>query len=465
MELCTSFQVLLQHFAPVFSTPCYVHWTTLMAGWTLSQRTRFVSDMIVSSDATRKGAWANYYRFFNRYKWSLDKVCRVLLSLIIQRFLPSDALIILAVDDTLCRKRGLGLFGVGMHHDPLISSKKKKLTSWGHAWVFVTVVIYGLPWAPNIAWSLPVGFRLYVNQQGVTKGRKKNAREKAKGKSSKSRRRGKPAGHRTRPELAVELLKMIGGWFPDRMFLVTGDSLYGGRSVVRELPPNMQLISRAPLNANLYAPAPATADKKSLGRPRKKGDRLPSIDEWANDPRSRWTTQRFDTYGLHGQLRWKFQDALYYTVGKSQVMRIILVEDLSGSRGRQVFFCTTTQFNVPFILSTYAKRWSIEVTFEECKQLLGIADPANRKEQAVRRTAPMAGVLYSLIVLWFNEVGHQHVEFPDRPWYRRKCTPSFGDMLTTLRRMSWEEKATAAEKQGLLKKSVAQLIYFLSLAG
>jgi hypothetical protein len=80
------------------------------------------------------------------------------------------------------------------------------------------------------------------------------------------------------------------------------------------------------------------------------------------------------------------------------------------------------------------------MTFENCKQLLGLEDPANRKEKAVRRTAPMAFVVHSLIVLWFHQVGHHHLQFADRPWYPHKEEPSFADMLTTLRRMSWQNK-------------------------
>ena len=111
-------------------------------------------------------------------------------------------------------------------------------------------------------------------------------------------------------------------------------------------------------------------------------------------------------------------------------------------------------------------RWSIEVTFENGKQLLGLEDPANRKEKAVRRTAPMALVLYSLIVLWFHQVGHRHLQFPDRPWYRRKEEPSFADMLTTLRRLSWQEKLrTLPWKSRLAEKDLAQIVEFLSLAG
>jgi hypothetical protein len=95
-----------------------------------------------------------------------------------------------------------------------------------------------------------------------------------------------------------------------------------------------------------------------------------------------------------------------------------------------------------------------------------LEDPANRKEKAVRRTAPMALVLHSLIVVWFHRIGHRHVRFPDRPWYPQKEEPSFGDMLTTLRRLSWQDKIRLLPIQSrLAKKVLAQIIEFLSLAG
>ena len=324
----------------------------------------------------------------------------------------------------------------------------------------VCIVISGLPWAPPIAFALPVGFRLYVNKQGLTKGKKKRRSKKG---SRKRKTTPAPAGHRTRPELAVELLMLVAEWFPERMFVVPGDSLYGGKSVVQHLPDNMDLISRATLKAALYAPAIRRA---GVGRPKKKGVRLPTIDEWANDLRAPWTTLKIDQYGLHATLRWKRQDALFYGVGKDRLMSIILVEDVDGKRGRQVFYSTNPNWSLSFILRTYALRWSIEVTFENLKQHLGFSDAANWKEKAVRRTAPMAGVLYSLTVVWFHRIGHLHVEFPHRPWYPQKKWPSFADMLTTLRRQSFEEKLTPHKNSGVSQKhAITQLTYFLSLAG
>jgi hypothetical protein len=130
-----------------------------------------------------------------------------------------------------------------------------------------------------------------------------------------------------------------------------------------------------------------------------------------------------------------------------------------------MFYCTRRAWDARQILSSYAARWAIEVTFENCKQLLGLEDPANRVPLAVQRTAPMALVLYSVIVIWFHRVGHRWLAFPDRPWYRHKEEPSFADLLTTLRRVSWQEHLSEQRpKSGLLGKSVDRLIDFASRA-
>jgi hypothetical protein len=104
--------------------------------------------------------------------------------------------------------------------------------------------------------------------------------------------------------------------------------------------------------------------------------------------------------------------------------------------------------------------------FHDCKQFLGFEDPANRTPRAVRRTAPMALLLHSLTIAWFHEEGHEYVQYPDRAWYAHKEEPSFADMLTTLRRRSWEDKyRNLLPTSGPLKKAFAEITSFLSLAG
>ncbi len=451
MECTESFTVLLSEFQCIFTQPSFQIFVCLMTGWVLSHRRRFVTELIWSSGCTRKGHHSRYHRFFSQAAWALDSLCEVLAKLVVGVFLPTGT-IELAVDDTLCRKRGLTVYGTGMHHDPLISSRAKPLTSWGHDWVVVTLIVRGPSWAPTKVWSLGIAYRLYRNRQGLTKGKKKKQPKR-------------DPNHRTRPELAVELISLVASWFPQRKLIVSGDSAYGGASVLQKLPANVELISHVHPKGALYGPVPQR-QPGTLGAARKKGKRLPDMPSWAGDGKQPWQELVFDQFGLHATLLVKTMQALYYKAGKDRMLTIVLVRDALGKRPDQMFYCTCLDWDARQILSGYSARWSIEVTFENCKQLLGLEDPANRKEKAVRRTAPMAFVMHSLIVVWFHQTGHHHLQFPDRPWYLRKEEPSFADMLTTLRRVSWQDKIrTLSLKSSVAKKVLAQLVDFLSLAG
>lgn len=455
MELTPGFVKLLEEFQCVFTQPSFLLFVDLMTGWVLSHRHRYVTDLILTSGSTAKCHFSNYHRFFSQYVWESDELSWVLAKLLVAMFARTGT-IYLAVDDTLCRKRGLTVYGTGMHHDPLISSRSKKLTSWGHDWVVVTLIVAFPWWAPTKVFALPIAWRLYRNRQGLTKGKKKRK------KASKPK---PPPGYRTRPELAVEMLHMIASWFPERTFMLTGDSAYGGGSVLQKLPENIHLISHVHPKGVLYEPAPQPQPGQR-GRKRKKGKRLPGMAAWAKDSNQPWETLVFDQFGFHATVQVKTIQALYYTAGKDRLLTIVLVRDVLGKRPDQMFYSTCLDWDARQILSTYAARWAIEVTFENCKQLLGFEDPANRKEKAVRRTAPMSLLLYSLIIAWFHQEGHRHLKFPDRPWYPQKEEPSFADMLTTLRRQSFEEQLRdLLPKTGRLKKRITQIIQILSVSG
>jgi len=449
MDLTLTFLVLLHEFRYVFKEPSFQTFCSLMTGWCLSPRRHFITELILSSGSEHNGHHSCYHRFFSQASWDLDFLWRILARVLITTFAPAG-LIELAGDDTLCRKRGLTIYGTGMHHDPLISSRAMKLVSWGHDWVVLCLVVRCF-WAPSKVWCLPILCRLYRNRQGLTKG-------------CKGKKRPPDPNHRTRPELFRELLGVVAAWFPERHFIVSGDSAYGGRSVLRYLPANVDLISHVHPNGALYAPAPAP--RKGKGRHRTKGARLTKMADWAADASLRWRELHFDQFGLHATLAVKTRHALYYKAGRDRLLTIVLVHDQLGKRPDQMFYCTRLDWDARQILGSYSARWAIEVTFENCKQFLGLEEPANRKPLAVERTAPMALVLYSVIVTWFHRVGHNWVHYPDRPWYSKKKEPSFADMLTTLRQLSWQENLQPLlPRTGRLQKSVAQLIDFASRTG
>ena len=461
MELTHSFLTLLQSFDPVFTAPTYQTFVVVVTGWILSQRHRYVTEVIFASGHVGDGHWCRFHRFFSHAAWDIDRFSMCLAKAVITILAPG-ATLVWAVDDTLCRKRGLTLYGAGMHYDPLISSRSKSLVSWGHDWVVLTLIVAFPVWAPTKVFALPIAMRLYRNRQGLTKGKKTPKGKKGRKKAPRPRR---DPNHRTRPELALELIVLVARWFPDDEILITGDSAYGGRSILSHLPSNVHLISHVHPKGALYEPAPPETDRRR-GRARKKGNRLPGMKPWAEDPEEPWTRLVFDQFGLHATLDVKTRQALYYKAGRDRLLSIVLVRDVQGKRPDQMFYCTKLDWTARQILSAYACRWAIECTFENCKQFLGLEDPANRLPKAVARTAPMALFIYTLVVVWFHHRGHQLLRFPFRPWYPHKEEPSFADMLTTLRRVSYEEKTQQLlPDRTRLKTWIAQLTELLSRTG
>jgi hypothetical protein len=462
MQLTATFRSLLQVFRGVFTAPTFATFVTIAAGWCLSPRHRYITEMIQAADAVHRGHHSRYHRFFSDAAWSIDDLYDALALRAVTELSP-EGIIIAGVDDSLCRKRGLTIFGTGMHHDPLISSRKRAWVSWGHDWVILSLIIPNPVWSPTKVWALPVGMRLYRNRQGLTKGKKEGKGKGKKGGKGKGAKRKPPRDpdHRTRPELAVELIERFAKLFPGRQVVVSGDSAYGGGSVLQHLPENVDLISRVAAKAALYRPAPPRRPGQK-GPSRKKGDRLPGMAEWAADS-TPWQELQFDQYGLHAALRVKAITGLYYTAGKDRLLTIVLVRDVKGGRPDQMFYSTRADWNARAILTHYAWRWSVEVMHYNAKQMMGLEDPSNRTPRAVQRTAPVGLALYGLTLIWFHDGGHRSLSYPDRPWYPEKEEPSYADILASLRRECWRGQFPGVDWQrGGEGTPLARLIEFAS---
>ena len=130
----------------------------------------------------------------------------------------------------------------------------------------LTLIVAFPVWARSKVFALPIAMRLYRNRQGLTKGKKNPKGKKGQQKPTKPKH---DPNHRTRPELALELIIMVAQWFPNDEIIVSGDSAYGGQSILSHLPPNVHLISHVHPNGALYEPA-APKKEKRKGPARKK---------------------------------------------------------------------------------------------------------------------------------------------------------------------------------------------------
>jgi len=431
MTLVSSFGELIQPLAALMTSPSFESWQILLCGWVFAAR-RTVTGMITAARAVGKKHHSAFHRLFAAARWSRDELGLAVLGLLLPWL--GEGPIRLAVDDTLARKRGLKIFGVGMHHDPLLSSRKKAITNWGHSWVVLGVIVTFPLW-PDRPFCLPILFRLYLNKKAAPKSRRV---------------------YRTRPELAVEMLRLVCRWQPARRFHLLADSAYGGQSVLNQLPANCDLTSRLLLNARLYTAAPPWRPG-TPGRPRKHGFRLPTPEAMLATRARRVTLA---IYGRRDQVR--LCDTVAYVYAAPQrPLRVVAVEPLTGGRPRQAFYSTCHEAAAEDVLTGYALRWSVEVAFHDSKGSLGFEEPQGWTRRAVERTAPVAMLLYSLIVLWFVREGHRHYRAPDRPWYRTQRHASFADMLQTLRQASLREHLFAQATSG---RGYEKLLEYLQIA-
>lgn len=53
------------------------------------------------------------------------------------------------------------------------------------------------------------------------------------------------------------------------------------------------------------------------------------------------------------------------------------------------------------IVERCATRWSIEVAFEDAKQITGVGEARNRTEAAVRRTVPFGFISQGIVMIWY----------------------------------------------------------------
>ena len=436
MDVAKSFLPLLQVFAGPMTRPTFQTLHILLAGWLLAPR-RSILGMLRASGSQRHHA--AFHRLFASARWSVDRVGLAVFDLVTR----SLSTVFLTGDDTLLPRTGLKVFGTGMHRDPLLSSRGHTVTRWGHCWVVLCVVIESRH-GPGRRFSLPVLARLFLNKTSAQKwGR----------------------AYHKKSHLMREMLQILGrhaaGTGKPLHFM--GDSAFTAPDLLKQMPSALHVTGRVVANVRLHQP-PKPRRPGQTGRPRLRGDRLPTPREMLRETGlKRLTLQLFAGRSYH--LRVATQVGRFFKAPDREVL-VIAVEHLRGGRGTEVFYTTDLEADVETVLRRYSWRWSIEVTFHDTKQHLGIGEPQNRARAASRRTAPTALLLDSLIVWWHEQVRERPA--PALRNWRGKEQPSFRDMLGALRAESLQNTGrrcfSTLTVPRRVKKFLAHLTRLLELA-
>jgi DDE superfamily endonuclease len=198
----------------------------------------------------------------------------------VRALVPADAPILLAVDDSLFKRRGRKIFGAAWHHDAAAPGHNR--VAWGNSWVVVGVLVH-LPFVPHRMVCLPVLARLW--QPTITR----------KGRKARRARHARATADRpAKLTLARQLVEQICARYPSRQVHLVGDAAYLGRTW-RNPPANLTVTSRLRCDAALYELAPPRTGKP--GRPRVKGKRLPGLIVLAGMTTVAWERATVCCYG------------------------------------------------------------------------------------------------------------------------------------------------------------------------
>ncbi|HXG94967.1 MAG TPA: transposase, partial [Blastocatellia bacterium] len=212
----------------------------------------------------------NYHRVLNRDRFSTLLAARILLGLT-GLLRPTSTAIVIGADDTIERRRGKKIKGVGC----LRSSKKHVVKCFGLKWLSLMVMVK-LPWSSRV-WALPF---LSLLCRAEEKERKRK--------------------HKSSIDILMICVGLILRWLPERTIALVLDGAFAAVKLalvcVGEPGSRMALVTRLRMDVNLYHP-PGEQPAGKRGRKPLKGGRQRKLKEWAVRSDTHWEEVEVDWYG------------------------------------------------------------------------------------------------------------------------------------------------------------------------
>ena len=235
-------------------------------------------------------------------------------------------------------------------------------------------------------------------------------------------------------------------WLPNRPIVVVADSGYAAHDLLhfrQSMAKPVTLITRLRLDAALYEPAPARLPGQ-MGRPRLKGQRLPTLKELLDCPDTRWFRASVAWYDNDTRaVELSSHTALWYHTGKPPVsIRWVLIRDPLRQFHSQALLCTDLSVSPVQIVEWFTLRWRVEVTFQEVRAHLGVETQRQWSDLAIARTTPALLALFSWITLAAELLRREGtVPLRSAAWYA-KSEPTFSDAIALARHHMWRASET-----------------------
>ena len=172
-----------------------------------------------------------------------------------------------------------------------------------------------------------------------------------------------------------------------------------------------------------------------------------------------WQPVEATAYGITRQLQVVSFEAVWPKVMGLVPILVVLVRDPEGRFKGKYLFTTDLNADLSWVISSFARRWSIEVAFKASKQVMNIQDPQHWCKESIEKLSPWVWLMQSVIGLWYITDGRK---LPQARAARRRFGKwdtewSLAHMLRVLRRAILEDtikpkSATKADLYQLLDR-------------
>lgn len=417
--------VILHDLSPVFSEASFITNSEVLLGWVMCLGTRTEYRVAQSFHADTETSRAErhpfdrFYNFFARSAWTVSDLARHVAALAVARLKVIGPLF-LVIDDTLLHKRGRKVFGLGWFRDAVASTRTRVATASGNNWVVLALAV-PIPMCPSRIFCIPLAMRLHLAGED----------------------------HPSCAALARQLLDEVLTWFADRDVILVADAAYACAPVLEGLPKRVEFVGRMRSDAAIYDPTPLPQPASKPGRKPQKGPRLPSpkaaaakADEAARaasgkqEGQWQWQTVEALAYGVKRTLQVLACVVVWPHVLGTRQVRLVVVRDPEGKFEDTYLFTTMVEALPQWVIETFAKRWAIEQSFRDSKQVLDIEGPQHWCQQSIEKLAPWVWLMQSVILVWYVTEGHKCAEAKEvealmGPW---DSPTSLRHMLQVLRR-------------------------------
>ena len=356
-----------------------------------------------------------------------DSIAARLASEVVKPLVKGAGRLTFAVDDTPTRRYGPHVQGAGVHHNPAPGPAGSPYV-YGHVFVVLGLLVTHGAWGVI---ALPLLARLYVRKKDLPAIDPKH----------------RPA-FRTKLELAVELLRWAKPWLGllKKPIWVVADGAYAKKEFLKPAAAlGMTVVSRLRKDAALRSlPGPRPAGKR--GRPRTYGPDVIDLAKRGGQRRG-WSTETLTLYGVATVKKYKTFLATWRPAGGP--IRVVLVDEEPGWRA---YFCTDLSASAGDILGAVADRFSLEITFRECKQVVGAG------QQQVRFIWANVGAFhvclwtFTMTEVWaWDRKDGALVDRSASPWDVASRRPSHAD-----KGRAWRRELLAEEIRAVLRSGVTE---------